>query len=377
MKITIWDLDYYYAKEKVNCFNPDVMKISSYHKQLGDTVNFVTREVDIWRFYDIIYIIKENDETPNPPFQFFTDPKVRWWGNAYRVRIKWKMSDAMLACRPDYLLYPEYNTVLERSEQVRLFNDAAQLLPHIQDYSNTFKKKRVILTDYNMWFADKKDIITALEMLQEVKNLTFYKPIWLQKIIDDKDIKDKFLSLKLSPGANIEWLPISLKYFDKAIDFIQEFKAKFPAVSAGTLILHYLPNNHWMDRSCALNDFEKIKSVIIKAKQKKIVFKIEMPIKCRLETPYFFIFEELCAWTEVNCKISWLEFIGKQYKLARSLCNQKDYWNKPQTWNSLFRDLLRQTWEDRTFLLIQWGLTSISENDIPWNLWKEEFKYGL
>lgn len=54
------------------------MKISSYHKQLGDTVNFVTREVDIWRFYDIIYIIKENDETPNPPFQFFTDSKVKW-----------------------------------------------------------------------------------------------------------------------------------------------------------------------------------------------------------------------------------------------------------------------------------------------------------
>ena len=61
MRVTIWDLDYYYAKEKVNCFNPDVMKISSYHKQLGDTINFVTTQDDIRRPYDLYYIIKENN----------------------------------------------------------------------------------------------------------------------------------------------------------------------------------------------------------------------------------------------------------------------------------------------------------------------------
>lgn len=60
------------------------------------------------------------------------------------------MSDAMLGCRPDYLLYPEYDTTLERSEQLRLFNDKGELLSHIQDYSNTFKRKRVILTDTTM-----------------------------------------------------------------------------------------------------------------------------------------------------------------------------------------------------------------------------------
>lgn len=126
------------------------MKISSYHKQLGDKINFVMREVDINRPFDIYYIIKENNKTPNPPFEFFTNNKVKWWGNAYKARIKWSMSDAMLGCRPDYLLYPEYDTTLERSEQLRLFNDKGELLPHIQDYSNTFKRKRVILTDTTM-----------------------------------------------------------------------------------------------------------------------------------------------------------------------------------------------------------------------------------
>ena len=47
--ISIWDLDYYYSKDKKNCFNPDAMKISSYHKQMGDKVNFVLTKYDIYR----------------------------------------------------------------------------------------------------------------------------------------------------------------------------------------------------------------------------------------------------------------------------------------------------------------------------------------
>ena len=78
MRVTIWDLDYYHAKEKVNCFNPDVMKISSYHKQMGDTINFVTTQDDIRRPYDLYYIIKEDNKTPNPPLDFFTTRKIRW-----------------------------------------------------------------------------------------------------------------------------------------------------------------------------------------------------------------------------------------------------------------------------------------------------------
>jgi hypothetical protein len=78
MRVTIWDLDYYYSKEKVNCFNPDVMKISSFHKQSGDRVNFVMQADDIYRPYDIYYIIKENKKVKNPPLEFFTNPNVRW-----------------------------------------------------------------------------------------------------------------------------------------------------------------------------------------------------------------------------------------------------------------------------------------------------------
>ena len=202
MKVSIWDLDYYYAEEKVNCFNPDVMKISSYHKQLGDTINFVTSPNDIRRPYDLYYIIKENDKTPNPPVDMLTNRKIKWWGNAYRVRVNWKMSDAMLGCRPDYLLYPEYNTQLERAEHVRFFNNDGVLLPIYQDYANSLKNKKVIITDKYMWISDNESIITALKRLEDTKNLYFLKPIRLQKLLYDEKLKEQFLKLKFSPGVN-------------------------------------------------------------------------------------------------------------------------------------------------------------------------------
>lgn len=56
----------------------------------------------------------------------------------------------MLACRPDYLLYPNKDTVVERAEHIRLFNNKAELLPITQEYKNTFKNKITIVTDTSM-----------------------------------------------------------------------------------------------------------------------------------------------------------------------------------------------------------------------------------
>ena len=60
------------------------------------------------------------------------------------------MNPVMMACRPDYLLYPEKNTKLERAEQIRLLDDNGKLLPIVQDWTNTFSNKRAIVTDKNL-----------------------------------------------------------------------------------------------------------------------------------------------------------------------------------------------------------------------------------
>jgi hypothetical protein len=38
---------------------------------------------------------------------------------------------------------------------------------------------------------------------------------------------------------------------------------------------------------------------------------------------------------------------------------------------------LRQTWLDKEFLLHRWKDDYVSENQIPWQLWEKEFKFGL
>ena len=95
----------------------------------------------------------------------------------------------MLGCRPDYLLYPEYNTQLERAEHVRFFNNNGVLLPVYQDYTNSFKKKKVVVTDKYMWIADNLSILEALKRLEETNNLYFLKQINLKKLIDDEKTK--------------------------------------------------------------------------------------------------------------------------------------------------------------------------------------------
>ena len=378
MKVTIWDLDYYYAKKRENCFNPDAMKISSYHKQSGDTVLLVTTQDDINRPYDLYYIIKEKEKTPHPPTSFFLNPKVRWWGKCYRMRINWKMSDAMLGCRSDYQLYPEKNTKIEKSEHIRLFNDKMELIARYQNWTNSYGDKFLIVTDsYKMWFTNKKDLIKALQRLQGGKNINFLEPIWLQKLISDKEVREEFLKLKFIPGSNLKWLTIKLDQVDAAMEFLKEFKEKFPYVSAGNLIVDFQTKekSHWENKQNALNDFNALKELICRCKREEFKLQVKMP-SSRFDTPYFLIFECLAEWTKYNFTESWLEFISKRFGKIKN-AGMVDYWCHPQRWDEVFRDLLRQTYEDKEFLTFRWKEDYISENDIPWNLWKETFKYGL
>lgn len=382
MKVSIWDLDYYYSKKKVNCFNADVMRISSYHKQLGDQVNFVTSQYDIYRPYDLYYIIRENDKTPGPPSEFFLNPKVKWWGKAYKMRINWKMNDAMMGCRPDYLLYPEKNTAMERAEHIRFFNNEAKLLPLQQNWANTFKNKFVIIDDDYMWCADEKDIITALDRLQDIKKVSFSEPIWLQKLLSNKELKDKFLNLKFSPGSVVSWFPVGVNNIEDAFVFIEEFKIKFSQVSSGVIKFDYrrAGKSHWDSKENALTDFEMVKKVCVAAKERNIRVEVMMP-EYRLETPYFFMFEEIANWSQKHWKYSWLEYITMQHgRVARDISDYHAmtiYWSHPERWTEVFRDLLRQTYTDRKFLLTKDKNNSINENDITIKIWESEFKYGI
>lgn len=378
MRITIWDLDYYYSKDKKNMFNSDAMKISSYHKQLGDIVNFVLKEDDINRVYDKCYILKNKDKTPEPPIRFFLDKgKVFWWGKAVKSRIKWQMDDLMLGCRPDYQLYPNFDTKIERAEQIRFFNNNAEPLAWIQSWDNTYKQKILLVTDTAMWYAKDEDIIQALKRLAESRSVAFSEPIWIQKIISNKEIKKLFFSLHFAAGL-IKWTPANNSNVAEYLNFVEEFKLTHKFKGSGMVVFDYRRKglSHWDDKKIAHEDFQNIRNWIIYAKQHALKLAIQMPTN-RFETPYFELFEELGRWTEKGSKLSWLEWITAQYGKIQLFNSQTEYWNHPERWNEVFRDLLLQTYKFPEFLLTRYENDKVSDIYIPWKLWEKELQYGI
>lgn len=367
MRVTIWDLDYYYAKVKKNCVNDDAMRISSYHKQCGDAVNFVLKEDDIYRPYDLYYIIKENANTPNPPLEFYANAKVRWWGAAVKMHIKWKMSAAMMGCRPDYLLYPEKNTLEERAIRMRFFDNAAKLLPAKQNEDNSFKNKKVIVTDKYMWYADKKSLILVLDQLKDIKNVSFLEPIQFKILLSDKDIENKFLELNFTNRSSMSFAAINYELFEAALDLYKRIAEK-GRISLGPIIINYEAEEHWNSYLSATRDYRHIVNAILKGRQEGVPVVVKK-LKHRLDTPYFHLFEELSKWSTQKMKTSWFQYL----LLTHPKCNAA----LPSTWDDGFRDLLRQTYQNKELLLTIWKDKKQSENEIPWILLDEEFKYGI
>jgi hypothetical protein len=374
-RVTIWDMDYYY--DRSSSPNPDVMRISSYHKQMGDDINFVTKEEDILRPYDEYYLVREKDSTPTPPAQFYTNRKIKWWGNAVRYQVTWKMSRAMMACRPDYLLYPrDENGELNKNQLIRLFDEKGNPLGKIQDYRNSFKGfKYTIEEDSAIWFASVENVEKALETLAECKNLSFSKAIWIDKILANKNIQTLFLKLKMTSGSNLEWTPVKIEQLPQMFEFLQRCKKAWPRVKIGTVYIKYNKQEHWNNRQEAIDDFNAMKNAIIQGKRLKVPVSPVKIIK-RLDTPYFALFEELTSFMEKKPQWSWLNYITWHYA---GLIGQDAamYWSMPARWNDVFRDLLRQTWEDKDFLLTEWGDKICKDNDVPWLVFKKEFEYGI
>ena len=149
----------------------------------------------------------------------------------------------MMGCRPDYLLYPEKNTREERAIRMRFFDNAAQLLPIKQDENNSFKDKKVIVTDKYMWYADKKSLIFVLEQLKNIKNVSFLEPIQLKILLSDKDIENKFLELNFTNRSSMSFAAVNYEMIDEALRFYSLIAAK-GRVSLGPIVISYDADEH-------------------------------------------------------------------------------------------------------------------------------------
>lgn len=186
------------------------------------------------------------------------------------------------------------------------------------------------------------------------------------------------MSLDFERGARFVWLPIELQDGERGLEFMTTLKKKFPNVGTGVLKIDYKDRvtNHWDNSGQALEDFAAARRLVVASKKQGIRVAIEGPHR-RLDTPYFFVFEALSLWTKRQPRTSWLEYITREYGGVKNRSRYEEYWSHPGQWTATFRDLLRQTWQDKEFLLLRWKERRQSDNDIPWALFADQFQLGL
>lgn len=388
LQVSIWDLDYYSCGDKAafQDYSTLLMKISSYYKQQGAAINLVETLDDIKRPFDLMFIYSNKTSLSTIPINLLLNEKqVKICGDqSLHRKNHWTPDNVILACRPDYLLYPKY-IENNRAERVQLMGIDFKPLAAIQDYYNTFKNKRIEISDKYLWCAETKDIIEAFNKFidkSKHNSISFTNPIRLQRILKEDDLKNFFLSIPFTSKSLLQWEPIEIEECKNAFDFMEKLKKINPSLRIQTVEVFYSkkPENHWnQDNSeAAKNDFSLLQDAIVQAKKQKIHLYV-IPPQLTTETPYFFIFKVLSEWSSrANWfKQSWLEWLTATYYGIRKGEDAINYWQHPEKWNNVFRDLLRQTYLKMDFLVIRWGDDSIDSHFIPIQIWKEEFKYEI
>lgn len=295
-----------------------------------------------------------------------------------------ELDNVRRACRPDYRLYPDTAETREkRSNHIRLFDAQSKLLPITQDVENAFTNKYNIVDDNNMWSAADEDLLAALKRLSNYKQLSFAQPIWMPKLLNNKQLQEAFFQLHLTSGSKLTWKPIPLARVQESFAFVKRCKEVWPRTTIGSLYINFpVP---YQDRQKQWELFQKLCQTLTYAKQNKISMVIEQLnnyqiINQKSASPIRF--QELSWFSESRPKQCWLDYLVQRYFLV----NKVDTYSgdfiqtclaQPSTWPAEFRDLLRQTYQMKDFCLTRWGDARLSEDVIPWPILEKEFKYGL
>lgn len=375
MNITIWDLDFFYKKTimpNINC-----MRLSSYHKQKGDKINFVSQETHLNLAFDILYISRELDITPMPSRKYIDDKRTQLIGSGFRYYGAKELNAVVVACRPDYLLYEMEKTNQYTNANFITFYAGNKLIKSRQDWHNTkANRKKTIVTDKYFWKAEEQDILYCLEVLKNEKNVAFLEPISLSRILNNKNIREKFLELHFSTGTKFKWKnDYSSNYPEvlNIISFIKELRIKTKS-DLGFIPIKAITIEHTNENDFNL-DFLRCIQIIAAFKQAKIKCVVIAP-KQVLSSLYYKFFYMLEIWTRYYIKLSYIEFI------LHDLCAQEGtLWyvilNNPIKWKNIYIDnllymLIDDSWDNYKHLLfVQWGIEELNSNKINYDIIKQ------
>ena len=139
MRISIWDMDWFHKQSFIP--NHKAQKISSFHKQKGDVINFVEKSEHLTFDYDLLYIIREKKATPFPKRQYIDKDNVKLVGQEFDFYDNYyTVPDYIDMVRPDYLLYdlPDSN-IYAGAHMIQLLHED-KFLPIWQDFKNAEHK---------------------------------------------------------------------------------------------------------------------------------------------------------------------------------------------------------------------------------------------
>ena len=374
MNIAIWDLEWYYKQS----FIPNVkcMKLSSYHKQKGDKTFLIEEPHHLSLTYDILYILKEKDITPMPLRKIIDDKKTVLIGYGFRMFKNKELGKVIMACRPDYLLYTTEEKDKYGNANFVTFYSGTELIKNKQDYHNTKKFHHfTIVTDKWFWKATDEEIIYCLEELKNDKNLMFFEPISLNRILSNDLIRQKFLKLHFSKGTPFKWKnDFSSENIEPIIDFLLELK------SITKSDLGFVPIKSHIGLETEELELLRCLQIINCFKTHKM--------KCVVinSTKNNNIFESLEIWTRYMINISFVEFVVHNYCVQHgvlwyNVINNSIHWYNKQI-DYLLRLLIAPSWTNYRHLLFrQWGNDELNSYNINYeyiekniNLLYKEFK---
>ena len=188
-KITIIDIEWYNGYSKLP--KPLCMKLSSYHKQLGDIINFAETSWQIGLDFDVMYVVREGTAGTLPKEIPMHNDKVYLIGNGFRYYNRYlkELPTAIDSCRPDYLLYKiDEENNMTKANIIQFYSRDGKRLPLIQDYHRAIKgSKWNLVIDEKFWEHTYEDIAACVQTLKLDKNVVFQHEIKLDNIFDGYD----------------------------------------------------------------------------------------------------------------------------------------------------------------------------------------------
>lgn len=368
MRVTIVDVEWYNNYS----FVPNIicMKLSSYHKQRGDIVNFAESIFYLRLEFDVMYVVRAGAAGVLPEGIPLRNPRVNLIGNGFRFYERYvkELPAVVSACRPDYRLYRmDEDNKMTRANIIQFYNKGKRL-PLIQDFRNSTKKaKWNLVIDENFWSYPLEDIEFCVENLKLDKSIVFQKEIQLKSIVNNEKIEKLFMSLDYKRGSYLHFVADEVD-IEKAMGFMKRFREKYSNLKL--MPLYYFPkfkSDHNKEPEKAIEDLIDWLRIIDEGKEMGVRVVPRAP--WRAASPFWFYFEELEAWTTHRPKESMVEwFCGSAQTYHSALLPVVFYdtlkWSTPQIqwlmdiarkYPDIIKEFGYRRWEEEFYPTLDFG----------------------